>query len=88
MPSIKTVDMVWHWQTGVLQFHSTNEKVNTDFLELFEQTFGLRPMLDCAYTAALYGNLDLTEAEKKALESIEPCQFVDDDTALNAMREE
>ncbi len=88
MASIKTIDMVWNWQEGVVRFHSQNEKINLDFIELFEQTFGLHLVLDCAYTTALYSGMVLTEEELQALETVEPCPFVDDETAFSAMKDE
>lgn len=87
MPSIKTVDMVWNWQQGVLRFFAGNEKVNVEFMELFEQSFGLNLTPDGPYTAGLLSASGLSEAERAALETIEPSTFVDLDTAVAAMKE-
>lgn len=85
--SIKSIDVVWNWREGVVRFFSTNEKVNLEFQELFELTFGLTAIADSCYTAAIYGGLKLTDAEKDALETVEPSAFVDPDTAFAAMTE-
>ncbi len=87
MPSIKSVDMIWSWQQGILRFFNGNEKLNLEFMELFENSFGLQLIPDNAYTATLYAGMDLSDAERQALESVEPSSFVDQDVAVAAMTE-
>lgn len=87
LPSIKTIDMVWNWQTGVVRFFAANEKTNLEFQDLFEQTFDRILIPDGAYTAATRGGFTLTEAQMAALERIEPEPFVDLETAVAAMKE-
>lgn len=91
MPSIKTIDMVWSWAEGVVRFYSGNEKVNLEFMEMFEQTFDRLLIPDSAYTMAMHGGPNagklLDEKLLEALESIEPEPFVDPDTQFAAMKE-
>ncbi len=87
LPSIKAIDMVWSWSEGTVRFFSTNEKVNLEFMELFEATFELQLTPEAPLTAGLHGWMGLTEDEQAGLERLEPCSFVDADTALAAMRE-
>lgn len=87
LPSIKSIDLAWDWQKGVLRFFAGNEKVNVEFMELFEATFGLQLTPDGPYTMSLLEAAGLTEAEVAAFESVEPTAFVDLDTAVAAMKE-
>ncbi len=87
MPSIKTIDVAWNWQQGVLRFFAGNEKVNVEFMELFEQTFGLALLPDGPYSAGLLEATGLTDAEREAIVDLEPATFVDLDTAVAAMKE-
>ncbi len=87
MASIKAIDMVWSWSSGTVRFFSTNEKVNLEFMELFESTFGLQLTPEAPYTVALHGWHTLDDAQKAAIERIEPESFADADTMLAAMKE-
>lgn len=87
LPSIKAIDLVWNLQDGVVRFYSTNEKLNVEFAELFEQTFELPLTSDAAYVAGLLEAVGLTDAERAALDGVEPTPFVDLETAVAAMKE-
>ena len=87
LPTIKTVDMSWNWQDGVVRFFSTSEKLNLEFMELFEATFGLVLTPDCAHTSARLNAAALTEDEIIAVNGLEPMAFVDADTIVDAMKE-
>ena len=87
MPTIKTVDMSWNWQDGVVRFFSTSEKLNLEFMELFEATFGLVLTPDCAHTSARLNAAALTEDEIISVNGLEPMAFVDADTIVDAMKE-
>ncbi|MFN3200530.1 MAG: recombination-associated protein RdgC [Bradymonadia bacterium] len=76
-PSYKTVDMVWNLEQGIMRFWSTNEKLNLEFCELFEETFDVEPILDTAYTAALHADLDLPEELIAQLPDLEPSLFAE-----------
>ncbi|MCC6625557.1 MAG: recombination-associated protein RdgC [Deltaproteobacteria bacterium] len=41
LPNIKTHDVVWNMDRGVLWLWTTNKKVNEQFLDIFNETFGL-----------------------------------------------
>lgn len=43
LPAIKTYDLVWNIDRGQAWFFTQNKKVNELFVDLFEETFGLRP---------------------------------------------
>ncbi len=87
LPAIKSIDVAWNWQKGVLRFFAGNEKVNVEFMELFEQSFGLQLTPDGPYTGALLEATGLTDDELRAIDGLEPVQFVDLDTAVAAMKE-
>tara|TARA_B100001250_G_scaffold406989_1_gene426991 strand:- start:161 stop:814 length:654 start_codon:yes stop_codon:yes gene_type:complete len=87
LPSIKTVEMVWNWQEGTVRFFSSSQKLNLDFMDLFEDTFSMSLMPDGVYTAAQNQQTGLLEAERERLEVLDPCIFVDVTTATEAMRE-
>jgi DNA recombination-dependent growth factor C len=77
LPAIKTVDMVWNIQTGVVRFWSTSEKLILEFTELFEQTFDMLPIPDGDYTIAASGLVADDELER--LLEVEPSVFCDPD---------
>jgi len=41
LPNIKTYDLVWNMERGVVWLWSTNKKVNEQFIDFFQETFGL-----------------------------------------------
>ncbi|MFO0744767.1 MAG: recombination-associated protein RdgC [Myxococcota bacterium] len=43
LPNIKTYDMVWNMDRGSVWLWSTNKKVNEQFVDFFQETFGLVP---------------------------------------------
>jgi DNA recombination-dependent growth factor C len=43
LPNIKTHDVVWNMDRGVVWLWSTNKKVNEQFVDFFQETFGLVP---------------------------------------------
>lgn len=77
LPAIKSFDMVWNIDTGEVLFWSTNEKLNIEFGELFEATFGVLPIPDTPYTAAAHGGLGFEEADLDRLIDLQPASFVD-----------
>lgn len=88
MPSVKSIDMVWSLQLGIVRFFAGSEKANLEFMELFEDTFGLQLIPDAPYTAGLFGKgVQLSEAEKAALDTAEPTPFIDPETAARLMME-
>ena len=87
LPTIKTVDMAWNWQDGVVRFFSTSEKLNLEFMELFEATFDQVLTPDCAHTSARLNAAALSEDEILTVDGLEPMAFVDADTIVAAMKE-
>ena len=86
LPSIKTSEVVWNWETGYVRFFSTSKGLNEEFIELFEESFGLTLTPEYAYTLAQDPSLSLTAASLQALDSIEPTAFVDQDTLFDTLR--
>lgn len=76
LPSIKTIDFVWHLDQKILRFFSGNKSANEEFHELFEKTFEVGLGLDTPYTAAAFGALGLDEALVARLETLQPSLFV------------
>lgn len=87
LPAVKAIDMVWNITEGVVRFFSGNEKVNLEFQELFEATFDRVLVPDSPYTAALHGSVPLTDAQRGALDDLDPASFVDNETLTAAMLE-
>lgn len=88
LPSIKTAEMVWNWETGYVRFFSTSKGLNEEFAELFEESFGLTLTPEFAYTLAQDPNLGLSAEALKALDAVEPTAFVDHDTLFETLRGE
>ena len=43
LPNIKTFDMVWNMERQVVWLFATNKKVNEQFVDFFQESFGLVP---------------------------------------------
>ena len=87
LPGIKVIDMVWNLTEGQVRFFASAEKINMEFMELFEQTFELQLIPDSPFTAGLFGGPVLSEALKERLERVEPTVSVDADVMASAMTE-
>lgn len=87
LPSTKVVDMVWNLSDGTLRFFSSSQRMNVDFMDLFETTFGLTLLPHSAFSLAQSNHAGLLAAERDKLDTIEPAYFVDADTAVRAMTE-
>lgn len=86
IPTVKAIDMVWNITDGIVRFFSGNEKVNLEFQELFESTFDRILIPDSPYTAGLHG-VALEEAQRQALDDVDPALFVDSAVMAAAMAE-
>lgn len=75
LPSIKTIDMVWSLEKGLVRFWSGNGKTNEEFLELFEKTFEVGLGADTPYTAAAFGALGIDQAIVDRLADLQPTPF-------------
>ena len=58
IPNIKTFDMVWNLDRGVVWFFATNKKLNESFVDLFAETFGLKLYERCPYSVMESLNLN------------------------------
>ena len=70
LPNIKTHDMVWNMERGVVWLWSTNKKVNEQFVDFFQETFGLQPIEKNPY--AQLEQLGITEEALERLLELEP----------------
>ena len=88
LPSIKSTEMVWNWETGYVRFFSTSKGLNEEFTELFEESFGLTLTPEYAYTLAHDPQLGLSAELLSSLERVETIPFVDQDTLFDTLRGE
>ena len=86
LPSIRSTEMVWNWPEGIIRFFTTNKSLNEEFVELFEESFGLTLIPEYAYTLAQDPNLGLSKKELKQLDVIEASSFVDSETLFDTMK--
>ena len=86
LPSIKSTEMIWNWETGYVRFFSTSKGLNEEFSELFEESFGLTLTPEYAYTIAQDPSLGLDRDQLSRLEKIEHTPFVDQDTLFETLR--
>jgi DNA recombination-dependent growth factor C len=70
LPNIKTFDMVWNMERGVVWLWSTNKKVNEQFIDFFQETFGLVPSEKNPY--AQMEQLGFTEELLEKVLDLEP----------------
>ena len=82
VPTIRCVDMVWHWGEGTVRFFATSQKINLEFQDCFENSFGLRLLPDGPMAKALYGRGSLPEAEHANFDSLEPQSFLPNEGGL------
>ena len=86
LPSIKSTEMIWNWETGYVRFFSTSKGLNEEFSELFEESFGLTLTPEYAYTIAQDPALGLDRDQLSRLDSIEHTPFVDQETLFETLR--
>ena len=86
LPSIRSTEMVWNWESGIVRFFSTNKSLNEEFMELFEESFGLMLIPEYAYTLAQDPTLNLSQEQLRTLDVIEPTPFVDPETLFETMK--
>lgn len=70
LPSIKTYDMAWNVEKGLVRFWSTSKKVNEAFVDLFQETFGVQPNEKNPYSEL--ERLDFDEGRLDAICETEP----------------
>jgi hypothetical protein len=74
VPVMRSVDLSWSLEEGLVRFFSQSPKQGALLAELFTKTFGLKLVPETPYTLAV--RLGLSEAEDKAWESLEPTELV------------
>lgn len=73
LPAMKTIDVSWNTDTGVVRFWNQSARACEEFADFFEDTFRLRLVPDSPYLAALQYGLD--DAQTEGLASLEPTHF-------------
>ena len=73
LPTMKTIDMSWNVNTGVVRFWNQSAKACEEFMGIFEDTFRLRLVPDSPYLSALQYGLDDDVTERLA--NLEPTHF-------------
>ncbi len=58
LPSMKSIDLVWNTETGVLLFWNQSARTLEDFMARFEHSFGMQLLPDCPFVAATKLGLD------------------------------
>ena len=86
LPNIKTAEIVWNWETGYIRFFNTSKALNEEFVELFEESFGMTLTPEYAYTLAQDPMLGLSAPLLKTLDKVEPTAFVDQETLIETLR--
>ena len=79
--------MVWNWREQVVRLFTSSQKINLEFIDLFEETFSARLLPDGPLAAAQNKASGLAENQIEQLTSLEPCVFVDSETAFEALTE-
>ena len=86
LPSMKSYELLWNTETGVVRFFTTNKGLNEELMDLFEDSFGLTLVPEYAYTIAQDSELALDKTQLEALDSVEPTPFIDDETLFESMQ--
>ncbi len=76
VPTIRCVDMAWNWREGTVRFFATSQKINLEFQDCFENSFGMRLLPDGPLAKALYGQNALPEGEHSSFDGLEPQSYV------------
>lgn len=69
LPSMRSYDVVWNLDTGVLLFWSQSARLHLELSALFEATFGLDLVAESPFVAAM--ECGLSEAQLDALSGLE-----------------
>jgi recombination associated protein RdgC len=74
MPAMRTVDLSWSLEEGIVRFFSQSPRTILNMSELFKKTFHLELVAESPYTLA--ARLGLDEAQEKAWEDLTPTLFM------------
>lgn len=70
VPQVRSNDVTWNTNEGIVRFFGTSPKVHMVFTDLFEKTFQVKLLREAPYT--LGHRLGLTKAQESALVDAEP----------------
>jgi recombination associated protein RdgC len=73
IPAMRTIDLSWNLDTGVLKFWNQSERIHEVLDDIFETTFGLRLVQRTPYIIAAHAGFD--EQQLDALSQLEPTPF-------------
>jgi len=74
IPVSRTYDMIWNYNTGVVIFGCTTNKVCDEFMEFFLQTFNIQLQAICPYTLAC-SFLEKEGTSHDILDGLSPSNF-------------
>jgi recombination associated protein RdgC len=69
-PVVRTVDLSWSLDEGIVRFFSHSQRPTATMVDLFSKTFGLKLVPEAPYTLA--ARLGLSESEQHAWDVLEP----------------
>jgi recombination associated protein RdgC len=73
LPNSRAFDVLWDLDAGTVQLFTHSVRATEEFAALFQKTFGLELHADSPYAAA--GRANLSAAQQKAFEKVEPISF-------------
>jgi recombination associated protein RdgC len=74
LPTSRAFDVLWDLDGGCVLLFTHSARATQEFAALFEKTFGLELVADCAYVAA--GRAELSGTLQKAFERVEPLSLL------------
>jgi recombination associated protein RdgC len=74
IPAMRTVDLSWSLEEGIVRFFSHSPRAVMNMTELFKKTFHLELLAESPYTLA--ARLGLDESEEKCWEDLSPTLFL------------
>jgi len=74
IPAMRTVDLSWSLEEGIVRFFSHSPRAVMNMTELFKKTFHLELLAESPYTLA--ARLGLDESQEKSWEDLSPTLFL------------
>jgi DNA recombination-dependent growth factor C len=74
IPVSRTYDMIWNYNTGLVIFGCTTNKLCDEFMEFFLQTFSIQLQTICPYTLAC-GFLEKEGSSPDVVDDLSPSNF-------------
>jgi len=74
IPVSRTYDMIWNYNTGLVIFGCTANKLCDEFMEFFLRTFNIQLLTICPYTLA-FGFLEKEGVSPDILDDLSPSKF-------------